>query len=64
MDFGERLARKVHADVERKVEMALAGSTTDVDVKGTTGLVLLGLVPLVLVVAAIVVIVLLLKLVV
>jgi hypothetical protein len=63
MDFGERLARKIHADVERKIEMALAGSTTDVAVKGTAGLALLGLVPLVLVVAAIVAIVLLLRLV-
>lgn len=63
MDFGERLARKIQADVERKLETALAGSTTDVAVKGTAGLALLGLVPLVLVVAAIVAIVLLLRLV-
>ena len=64
IDFGERLSRKIHADVERRLETALAGSPTEIDVKGTTGLVLLGLIPLVLVVAAIVAIVLLLKLVV
>ena len=63
IDFGERLSRKIHADVERRLEAALTGSTPQIDVKGTSGLVLLGLVPLVLVVAAIVAIVLLVRLV-
>ena len=68
IEFGERLSRKIHADVERRLEAALAGSTPEldvdqIDVKRISGLVLLGLVPLVLVVAAIVAIVLLLRLV-
>jgi len=63
LDFGERLARKIQADVERRVEMTLAGSP-EAAAKGGTGLAFFGLLNLVLVVAAIVVIVLLVKLVV
>jgi class 3 adenylate cyclase len=63
MDFGERLAQKITADVERRVELSLSGATPEA-VAGTTRLGLVGLVPLVLLVAAIVVIVLLVKLVV
>ena len=62
MDFGERLSRKIKADVERRIELSLSGATSE-PVKGTTGLALLGLLPLVLllaVVAAIVALVLLL----
>jgi class 3 adenylate cyclase len=62
MDFGDRLARKIQADVERRVEMSLSGATEG-SVGSTTRLALVGLVPLVLLVAAIVVIVLLVKLV-
>ena len=51
-------------DVERGLEAALSGDAPAIDFKTTTGLVLLGLVPLVLVVAALVAIVLLVKLVV
>ena len=63
MDFGERLAQKITADVERRIELSLSGDPLQVDVKGTTRLALLGLVPLVLllgVVVALVAIVLLL----
>ena len=71
MDFGDRLARKIQADVERRLEMSLsgvgagagAGSGADA-AKGTTRLAFFGLANLVLLVAAIVVIVLLIKLVV
>jgi class 3 adenylate cyclase len=67
MDFGDRLARKIQADVERHLEMSLsgvgAGAGADV-AKGTTRLAFFGLANLVLLVAAIVVIVLLIKLVV
>ncbi len=63
MDFGERLSRKIKADVERRVEMSLSGATAEA-AKGTTHLAFFGLVNLVLLVAAIVVIVLLIKLVV
>jgi class 3 adenylate cyclase len=63
MDFGERLAQKITADVERRVELSLSGATPEA-VAGTTRLGLVALVPLVLLVAAIVVIVLLVKLVV
>jgi class 3 adenylate cyclase len=45
LDFGERLSRKIQADVERRLELSLSGST-DEAVKGTARLVLLGLVPL------------------
>ena len=62
MDFGERLARKIEADVERQIEASLAG--TPVSPARTTGVALFGLLNLVLVVAAIVAIVLLIKLVV
>ena len=61
MDFGERLAQKIQADVERQIEASLGGS-------GCSGpddrLALFGLVNVVLIVAAIVVIVALIKLVV
>ena len=60
MDFGDRLAQRIKADVERHVEASLAGSP--VSPVRTTGLALGGLVTLVLVVAAIVAIVLLVKL--
>jgi class 3 adenylate cyclase len=46
MDFGDRLARKIHAQVERQVEMALAGEEARVDVAGPAKLALLGLIPL------------------
>ena len=62
IDFGERLARKIQADVERRVEASLSGDPRGA-VKATGGLALLGLVNLVLVVVAIVAIVLLVKLV-
>jgi hypothetical protein len=45
LDFGERLSRKIQADVERRLELSLSGST-DEAVKGTARLGLLGLVPL------------------
>ncbi len=63
MDFGDRLAQKIKADVERRIEMSLSGATQEA-VAGTGRLALVGLVPLVLLVAAIVAIVLLVKLVV
>jgi class 3 adenylate cyclase len=62
MDFGERLARKIKADVERQIEASLEGER--VAPARTTGLALFGLLNLVLLVAAIVAIVLLVKLVV
>ena len=65
MEFGERLARKIQADVERQLEASLSGPTAPTTLPTrTTGLALFGLVNLVLLVAAIVVIVLLIKLVV
>ncbi len=63
MDFGDRLARKITAEVERRIELSIAGESPEA-MKGTGRLALMGLVPLVLVVAAIVAIVLLVKLVV
>jgi hypothetical protein len=45
LDFGERLSRKIQADVERRLELGLSGAT-DEAVKGTARLALLGLVPL------------------
>ena len=60
MDFGERLAQRIKADVERQVEASLAGAS--VSPSRTTGLALGGLVTLVLVVAAVVAIVLLVRL--
>ena len=63
MDFGERLSRKIQADVERKIEAGFAGERA-VPTKALTGLAVFGLVILVLFVAAIVAIVLLVKLVV
>jgi class 3 adenylate cyclase len=63
MDFGERLALKIQADVERKIEAGFAGETVGAT-KALTGLAVFGLVILVLFVAAIVAIVLLIKLVV
>jgi class 3 adenylate cyclase len=62
MDFGDRLAQKIKADVERQIELSLSGATPEA-VEGTSRLALIGLVPLVLLVAAIVAIVLLVKLV-
>ena len=62
MDFGERLRRKIEADVERQIESSLSGDATKVALGGTR-LAFVGLLNLVLLVAAIVVIVLLLKLV-
>ena len=60
MDFGERLAQRIKADVERQIEASLAGAP--VSPARTTGLALGGLLTLVLVVAAVVAIVLLVKL--
>jgi class 3 adenylate cyclase len=64
MDFGERLAQRIKADVERQLEASLSGAPTAAAARTTTGVALFGLVTLVLVVAAIVAIVLLIKLVV
>ena len=64
MDFGDRLAQKIKADVERRVEMSLSGATLDAVAGTGAGWRSFGLVPLVLLVAAIVAIVLLVKLVV
>ncbi len=61
MDFGERLAQKIHADVERRIEAGFAGETIGTS-KALTGLAAFGLVTLVLVVAAVVAIVVLVKL--
>lgn len=60
MDFGERLARKIEADVERKIEASLAGASASP--ARQTGVALFGLLNLVLLVAAVVAIVLLIKL--
>jgi class 3 adenylate cyclase len=68
MDFGERLARKIKADVERQIEASLAGGTHVAEKPkagmALSGLALAGLVLLVLLVAAVVAIVLLVNLVV
>jgi class 3 adenylate cyclase len=65
MDFGERLSRKIEADVERMIEASLTGGDGPAARSAkATGLAGLGLLALVLVVAAIVAIVLLVKLVV
>jgi class 3 adenylate cyclase len=61
MDFGERLARKIQADVEREIEAGFAGGNVGAS-RALTGLALFGLVTLVLFVAALVAIVLLVKL--
>jgi class 3 adenylate cyclase len=64
MDFGERLRRKIEADVERQVELSLSGSGSSTKAAiGTTRLAFIGLLNLVLLVAVIVAVVLLLKLV-
>lgn len=66
MDFGERLAAKIKADVERRIELSLSGAGSDAALdagKAGTRLAFFGLLNLVLLVAAIVVIVLLVKLV-
>jgi class 3 adenylate cyclase len=63
MDFGERLSRKIEADVERRLEATLSGDPFKAGVAGSR-LAVLGLLNLVLLVAAIVAIVLLIKLVV
>jgi class 3 adenylate cyclase len=63
MDFGERLAQRIKADVERQIEASLAGAPATP--ARTTGLALAGLVTLVLVVllvAAVAAIILLVKL--
>ncbi len=65
MDFGERLAAKIKADVERQIEASLTGGTHVAEKPkaggmALTGLALAGLVVLVLLVAAVVAIVLLL----
>ncbi len=62
MDFGERLSRKIQADVERQLELSLSGVSPE-RARGTTHLAFFGLANLVLLVAAVVVIVLLIKLV-
>jgi hypothetical protein len=62
MDFGERLSRKIEADVERRLEATLAGNVFEAGGAGSR-LALFGLLNLVLLVAAIVAIVLLVKLV-
>jgi class 3 adenylate cyclase len=61
MDLGERLAQRITADVERRLELSLSGSAVDVGKAGSR-LALFGLLNLVLLVAAIVAIVLLVKL--
>ena len=61
MDFGERLARQIQDDVERRLEQQFSGGVDDLPKSGTR-LAFFGLANLVLVVAAIVVIVLLVKL--
>jgi class 3 adenylate cyclase len=63
MDFGERLARKIEADVERQIEesFSFSGGKSSRPVH-TTRLAAIGLFNLVMVVAAIVVIVLLIRL--
>jgi class 3 adenylate cyclase len=62
MDFGDRLARRIEAEFERRLEMSLSGVPTSDLAKSGTRLAFFGLVNLVLLVAAIVVIVLLVKL--
>jgi hypothetical protein len=67
MDFGDRLARKIQADVERHIERTMSGfgpGAVEDAGKAGTRLAFFGLVNLVLLVAAIVAIVLLIKLVV
>jgi class 3 adenylate cyclase len=63
MDFGERLARKIKADVERQIEASLTGGPHVAEKPragmALTGLALAGLVVLVLLVAAVVAILLL-----
>jgi class 3 adenylate cyclase len=54
MDFGERLAQRIKADVERSLEASLAGGATPHAVKGTTRLALIGLIPLLLLLVAII----------
>jgi class 3 adenylate cyclase len=61
LDFGERLARKIQADVERQIEASLSGAPASP--ARTTGHALFGLVNLLLAVAAVVALVLLVKLV-
>jgi hypothetical protein len=61
MDFGERLATKITADVERRIEMSLSGDGPDVDLKGTSRLALVGAIPLVLLGVAIVLLVVLVR---
>ena len=58
MDFGERLSRKIHAQVERQIDRALSGEHPEVDVRGTTKLALLGFIPLAMLLVLIVVVVL------
>jgi class 3 adenylate cyclase len=62
MDFGDRLARRIEADIERRLEMSLSGVPTSDLAKSGTRLAFFGLVNVVLLVAAIVAIVLLVKL--
>jgi len=61
IDFGERLARRIHEDVEKRIEASLAGNPFEAGAAGSR-LALFGLLNLVLLVAAIVAIVLLVKL--
>jgi hypothetical protein len=62
MDFGERLSRKIKADVERRLELSLSGDEPEVaDTKQLSKLILVGMIPFVVLVASIVVIVLLVK---
>jgi class 3 adenylate cyclase len=63
MDFGERLAQKIQADVERRIEAGFAGESVGAS-KALGGLAACGVVTLVVLVAAVVAIVLLVKLVV
>jgi class 3 adenylate cyclase len=53
LDFGERLAQKIQADVERSIEQSLSGEPAKA-VTGTTTLALVGLIPLVLLLFAVV----------
>ena len=62
MDFGERLAQRIQEDVERRLELGLAGGAADV-ARGGTRLAFFGLANLVLLVAAVVAIILLVRLV-
>jgi hypothetical protein len=62
MDFGERLSRKITADVERRIELSLSGEETEIaDTRELSKLILVGMIPFVVLVASIVVIVLLVK---